>query len=68
MDTLNIFVRYDSIEPNSLSLRHLGWEDSSASSMSSKTDVNGIVLVNFTAQQQADEIQQIWSEVEYKPE
>ena len=66
MDTLNIFVRYDSIEPNSL--RHLGWEDSSASSMSSKTDVNGIVLVNFTAQQQADEIQQIWSEVEYKPE
>ena len=66
-NALNISVRhYDSIEPGKL--RHLGWEDANALSMSAETDVNGIVWENFTAQQQADEIKEIWSSVEYEPE
>ena len=66
-DALNISIRHcDSIEPGNL--RHLGWEDAKASSMSAETDVNGIVWENFTAQQQADEIKEIWSSVEYEPE
>ncbi|MEL6496753.1 MAG: hypothetical protein AAFQ41_16785 [Cyanobacteria bacterium J06623_7] len=65
-DALNISVRhYDAIAPGVL--RHLGWEDDDASAMSSETDVNGVLWENFTAQQQADEIKEIWSEVDYQP-
>lgn len=64
---LNISVRQDeSYSPGSL--RHLGWEDPDALEMSSETDVNGIVWENFTAEQQAEEIREIWSEVNYRPE
>ena len=66
-DTLNISVRQDkSLTPGSL--RHLGWEDPTASSLSAETDVNGIIWENFTASQQAAEIKAIWSEVNYQPE
>ena len=65
--TLNISVRKDkSHSPGSL--RHLGWEDSNAMAMSAETDVNGIVWERFTAEQQAEEIREIWSEVDYRPE
>lgn len=64
---LNISVRRDKFySPGSL--RHLGWEDSHASEMTSEIDVNGIIWENFTAKQQAAEIREIWSEVDYRPE
>ncbi|MBE9047922.1 hypothetical protein IQ255_26615 [Pleurocapsales cyanobacterium LEGE 10410] len=66
-DTLNISVRKDKSHPAG-SLRHLGWEDSTASAMSAEADVNGIVWENFTASQQAEEIREIWTEVDYQPE
>ena len=66
-DALNISVRQDkSCSPGSL--RHLGWEDSTASTFSTEIDVNGIVWEQFTASQQAAEINEIWSEVNYQPE
>ena len=65
--TLNISVRQDK-SYSSGSLRHLGWEDPSALEMTSETDVNGIVWENFTAEQQAAEIRDIWSEADYEPE
>ncbi len=66
-DTLNVSVRQDnSCSPGSL--RHLGWEDASVSSLSAETDVNGIVWEKFTASQQADEIREIWSDVDYQAE
>lgn len=66
-DTLNISVRQDK-SCSSGSLRHLGWEDPTASELSAETDVNGIVWENFTASQQALEIKEIWSQVDYQPE
>lgn len=58
-DTINFSVRLDSaVAPGSL--RHLGWEDSRAQKFSIDTDVNGIVWENFSAKQQADEIEEAW--------
>jgi len=63
-DTLNLSIRYDpQVAPGSL--RHLGWEDPSAEQFSSDTDVNGILWERFSAQQQADEINQLWPQVGY---
>lgn len=65
-DTLNVSVRQD---PGSRagSLRHLGWEDPEAQAFTQNTDVNGIVWEHFSAQQQADEINELWPEANYKP-
>lgn len=66
-ETLNISIRQDaSCAPGSL--RHLGWEDSSATEFSKEVNVNGIVWERFTAQHQADEINEIWPETNYHPE
>lgn len=68
-DTLNISIRRDkskSCPPGSL--RHLGWEDATASTMSTETDVNGIIWENFTPEQQATEIREIWKNIDYQPE
>jgi hypothetical protein len=65
-ESLNVSVRQDS-SCSSGSLRHLGWEDSTATEFSQDTDVNGIIWERFTAQQQADEINDIWPEAEYQP-
>jgi len=46
----------------------LGWEDSTAPQFSQTTDVNGIVWEKFSAQQQADEINEIWPEANFSPE
>ncbi|MGB5636597.1 MAG: hypothetical protein WBM44_21605 [Waterburya sp.] len=65
--TLNVSIRKDkSCSPGSL--RHLGWEDPTASMMSTESDVNGIVWENFTVEQQAAEIREIWPEINYQPE
>ncbi len=66
-ETLNISIRRDEKCAPGM-LRHLGWEDSSAIDFTSETDVNGIVWENFTAKQQADEINELWPQVMYQPE
>tara|TARA_R110002050_G_scaffold111612_1_gene225316 strand:+ start:278 stop:601 length:324 start_codon:yes stop_codon:yes gene_type:complete len=66
-DSLNVSVRQDpSCKPGEL--RHLGWEDPSAQEFTQNTDVNGIVWERFNAQQQADEINEIWPEAKFSPE
>ena len=65
-ESLNISIRQDSKYVNG-ELRHLGWEDSSVSKFSQDTDVNGIVWERFSAQNQADEINEIWPEAKYDP-
>lgn len=65
-DSLNVSVRQDATcKPGEL--RHLGWEDPSATEFSQDTDVNGIVWERFNAQQQADEINELWPEANFSP-
>ncbi|MDX1475201.1 MAG: hypothetical protein R3309_13600 [Reinekea sp.] len=65
-ESLNVSVRQDPT-CKAGSLRHLGWEDPSASEFTQDTDVNGIVWERFTAQHQADEINEIWPQAKYQP-
>ncbi|MEL6750310.1 MAG: hypothetical protein AAFO09_08535 [Pseudomonadota bacterium] len=65
-DCLNVSVRQD-YSCKCGTLRHLGWEDSSATESSEDTDINGIVWKRFSTQQQADEINAIWPESGYQP-
>lgn len=65
-ESLNVSVRQD-VTCGVGSVRHLGWEDATAQEFSKDSDVNGIVWERFTAQQQADEINEIWPEVDYQP-
>lgn len=66
-ESLNVSVRQDpTCKPGEL--RHLGWEDPSAPEFSQTTDVNGIVWERFSVQQQADEINEIWPEANFRPE
>ena len=65
-ESLNVSVRQDSTcTPGKL--RHLGWEDDSAPEFSQDKDVNGIIWERFSAQQQADEINALWPQANYKP-
>ena len=64
--SLNVSVRRDA-SGKSGELRHLGWEDPSAMAFDLDVDVNGIVWERFTAQQQADEINELWPDVDYQP-
>jgi len=43
-------------------LRHLGWEDPAAESFSQDVDANGIVWERFSAEQQRQEIRELWPE------
>jgi hypothetical protein len=45
-------------------LRHLGWEDPTATCFSEETDVNGIVWERFTEQEQLAEIERYWPEAQ----
>lgn len=65
-ESLNVSIRQD---PDCVpgTLRHLGWEDPAASAFTQDTDVNGIVWERFTAQHQADEINEIWPAANYQP-
>jgi hypothetical protein len=66
-EALNLSVREDlSCPPGEL--RHLGWEDPTAKGFTTTTDVNGILWENFSAQFQADEIEEIWPGSGYQPE
>ncbi|PSR16375.1 hypothetical protein C8255_18185 [filamentous cyanobacterium CCP3] len=64
-DHLNLSIRQaDGVPPGQL--RHLGWEDDEAESFSVDTDVNGITWERFAAHHQADEINEIWPEANYR--
>lgn len=66
-ESLNVSIRQDAkCTPGEL--RHLGWEDPSAETFSQDSDVNGIVWERFSAQHQADEINELWPEANYQPE
>ena len=65
-ESLNVSIRHDP-ESKTGSLRHLGWEDASANEFTQDVDVNGIVWERFNAQNQADEINDIWPEANYQP-
>ena len=64
---LNLSIRQDP-ECTPGELRHLGWEDALTPEFSQETDVNGIVWESFSAQQQADEINELWPQANYQPE
>jgi hypothetical protein len=65
-ESLNFSVRQDATcKPGEL--RHLGWEDPSASGFSQDTDVNGVIWEHFNVQQQADEINELWPEAKFSP-
>ena len=65
-DTLNISVRRDTSIPKG-TVRHLGWEDSATSEFSADIDINGITWECFTADQQAEEINDLWPDTHYQP-
>ena len=65
-EQLNLSIRQDDTCAAG-ELRHLGWEDPKANEFSQETDVNGIVWENFSAQHQADEINEIWPQANYDP-
>lgn len=63
-ETLNFSIRHDPVAlPGSL--RHLGWEDTSAKEFSQDQDVNGIIWEQFSAEQQATEIKALWPDASY---
>jgi hypothetical protein len=47
-------------------LRHLGFEDPGAPAFSRACDVNGVVWERFSAQQQQDEINNLWPDAAYE--
>lgn len=63
--SLNISVRQDPSATGSL--RHLGWEDPSATEFSQDVDVNGITWERFSPKHQADEINELWPDANYQP-
>jgi hypothetical protein len=46
-------------------IRHLGWEDDNADSFTKEIDVNGIEWERFSAEVQAEEIRDIWPQIDY---
>lgn len=66
-ESINVSVRQDTKRAPG-SLRHLGWEDSDAQEFTEETDVNGIVWERFSAEKQAEEIKELWPDIEYQPD
>ena len=64
-EMLNLSIR-NSSEPSG-TMRHLGWEDEEAREFSTGTDCNGIVWERFAASHQAQEINEIWPNANYRP-
>jgi catechol 2,3-dioxygenase-like lactoylglutathione lyase family enzyme len=61
--TINLSIRRASEHIGTL--RHLGWEDSSAPTFATERDVNGIVWEHFSAEQQTREILETWPHANY---
>lgn len=53
---LNVSIR----RSETIGMRHVGWEDDSASDFSRETDGNGISWEHFSAALQREEINRIW--------
>jgi len=65
-EIMNFSVRQDAkCSPGAL--RHLGWEYAQATAFTQESDVNSIVWERFSAQQQADEINELWPDAHYNP-
>jgi hypothetical protein len=65
-ESLNVSIRQDaSCKPGEL--RHLGWEDPEAEGFSAEADVNGILWERFRAEDQAEEINTLWPEADFRP-
>lgn len=62
---LNLSVRH--MPGNGGLIRHVGWEDSKAQTLSVEHDINGLVWESFSAMDQAMEIKANWPEVDYEP-
>ena len=62
-DTVNFSVRQS--EPAGV-LRHLGFEDSTADAFTEEKDCNGLTWEHFSAQQQAEEVNNIWPDTRYQ--
>ena len=58
--TANINLSIRRVDDGKNPLRHLGWEDDSASKFTQDTDVNGIVWERFNKQLQEKEIADTW--------
>ena len=65
-DTLNLSIRRVAEEPSG-TLRHLGWENPEATAFTKAVDSNGILWEEFSAQQQASEIEKAWPGTQYQP-
>lgn len=63
--TLNLSIRHMYGEGGVV--RHLGWEDSNAETLSVEHDVNGLIWERFSARDQAREIRANWPETDYNP-
>ncbi len=63
--TLNFSIRKDR-SSRAGALRHLGWEDDSATQFSQETDANGIVWEKFNEGLQKEEIKQNWPDAKIK--
>ena len=65
-NTLNMSIRRVPDEKSG-QLRHLGWENPEATAFTAAEDSNGILWEEFTAQQQASEIERAWPGTQYQP-
>ena len=65
-DRLNLSIRYAPASAGEL--RHLGWEDPQAQTLSVERDVNGLVWECFSARDQAREIVANWPDTDYRPD
>lgn len=63
---LNLSVRY--IPGRDTGIRHVGWEDPGAETLSVERDINGLVWERFSARDQAQEILANWPDADYKAE
>lgn len=63
--TLNLSIRH--IHGTEAQLRHVGWEDPAAETLSVEHDVNGLIWEHFSARDQAMEIRANWPDVDYEP-
>lgn len=63
-DSINLSIRQTHGQPGTI--RHLGWEDPTATIFTRETDCNGIIWEHFSAHQQADEINELWPGTDYQ--
>ena len=62
-DGVNFSIR--SVSEKAGTLRHLGWEDETATQFSHETDVNGIVWELFNEDMQKKEIKDVWPQAKW---